>query len=236
MPPYLLTRGLHKDSPWVIVIFFAAMILFICFTMASAILCRNWMEKTDARAAERRQQEQRQVLEAEDDQQRAPDTVPSRTAQPMGGGGGHETRHGRVIPPVAANIRPATTEPVGTPTRTSHVRERTPSPPPAYNSLEPNVQPRARTAPPHNAAPVPLDLYGVPAAHLDSSNSPAELLAVHLREGERIGQSSVSGQHDEHGSAPRRDRVFYLASFRFRAVVLGLDGGSVKAKMKLAVF
>ncbi|KDR70379.1 hypothetical protein GALMADRAFT_159879 [Galerina marginata CBS 339.88] len=205
VPPYLLTRGLDKESPWVGVIFFAAMILVICITIALGNLSRKWMVRTDVRAVERRQQEQEQeqVPEAEDDHLHASDTRPSHTAQPLRGSSGRETRHGRTMPPVRANIRPGITEPFESPI---------PTPPPAYNTLEPTVQPRSRTAPVDAA---PLDLYGVPAARLDSSNSPEELLSVHLREGDQIGDLDTSDQHNEHDSGLQRDRLFYLAA-RFR--------------------
>ncbi|KDR70382.1 hypothetical protein GALMADRAFT_144685 [Galerina marginata CBS 339.88] len=198
MPPYLFTRGLKQDSPWVIVITLTAVLLVICFTYALGALCRNLLDGSEPGATERHQQDRERAPEDENGRQRAPDTVPSRTAQPLRGSSGCETRHGRTMPPVRAN-----TEPLESPI---------PAPPPAYNALEPTVQPRPRTAPVDAA---PLDLYGVPAARLDSSNSPEELLSIHLREGDQIGYLDASGQHEEHGAAHQRDRVFYLAA-RFR--------------------
>ncbi|KDR79728.1 hypothetical protein GALMADRAFT_136344 [Galerina marginata CBS 339.88] len=114
-----------------------------------------------------------------------------------------------------ANIHLGTTDQQETHTPTPHVRDGAPSPPPAYNSLETLLQPGSRTAAPAPLDAAPLDLYGIPAAHLDPSNSPGELLAVHLQEGNRTGYLNASDQSEEYGSTPRRDRLFYLAA-RFR--------------------
>ncbi|KDR79770.1 hypothetical protein GALMADRAFT_136379 [Galerina marginata CBS 339.88] len=194
-----------SDHPlWAMVIF-----LSFCFFVMGLMFASTWFVERSARARQRGLQLSAQVRvpEARDDQRHAPDTRSSRSAQPPRGSGGRETRHGRRTRQATANIRTGTTEPLETHTR--HVRGGAPSPPPAYNSLEPVSQPTPRTA---LLAAAPVVLYGVPAALLDSSNPPCVLLPVNFQQGDEIGRLNTSSQHYEHGSTPRRDGLFYLAA------------------------
>ncbi|KDR79769.1 hypothetical protein GALMADRAFT_136378 [Galerina marginata CBS 339.88] len=210
----LLARAPEEDSqPPINPLVDMAISFGILFAIVILGLATAWLAIRNTRRAWERERGRGPPLPAsaaENDQQRAPDTRPSRSAQPLGGSGRRETRHGQTVSRGAAHIHPGTTELHET--HTPHVRDGVPTPPPAYNSLERNVKPRPRTAPLDTA---PLDLYGIPAAHLDPSNSPGELLAVQLQEGDRIGYLNANGQSEEHASTPRRDRLFYLAA-RFR--------------------
>ncbi|KDR70404.1 hypothetical protein GALMADRAFT_144703 [Galerina marginata CBS 339.88] len=149
-PPVLLTRELKEGSPWKVVIFLTVTISGICLIIAMGTLWRKWLDRRAARARERRRLEAVHAPEA-------PDTNPSGGTM------------------LLASTNPGTTEPLETLTHPRYRYDGAPSPPPAYNSLVPNVQPSA-----------PPDASSVPAAHISSSNSPRQPISVHLQEGGQI--------------------------------------------------